>query len=68
MTTPQEYKLPFAPLVADWFEERFGRPTQIQQKAWPRVAAGEHLLISAPTGSGKTLTAFLWSLNRLIQG
>jgi ATP-dependent Lhr-like helicase len=58
----------FHPLIAQWFTERVGRPTDIQRKAWPKIAAGEHLLITAPTGSGKTLAAFLWALNRLITG
>ena len=58
----------FHPRVAEWFLDRVGEPTEIQRLAWPRVAAGEHLLISAPTGSGKTLTAFLWALDRLLTG
>ncbi len=58
----------FHPLIARWFLERVGRPTDVQQKAWPRIAAGEHLLITAPTGSGKTLTAFLWALHQLMTG
>ena len=56
----------FHPLVARWFENKYGPPTDIQSKAWPVIARGEHALITAPTGSGKTLTAFLWALNRLI--
>jgi ATP-dependent helicase Lhr and Lhr-like helicase len=58
----------FHPLIARWFEEGIGQPTDIQREAWPRIAAGEHLLISAPTGTGKTLAAFLWALNQLIAG
>ena len=58
----------FHPLITQWFQNRIGRPTDIQQEAWPKIAAGEHLLITAPTGSGKTLTAFLWALNQLITG
>ena len=58
----------FHPLVARWFRERLGAPTDVQRQSWPRIAAGEHLLITAPTGSGKTLTAFLWALDRLIRG
>jgi ATP-dependent Lhr-like helicase len=58
----------FDPLVRRWFCERVGEPTQIQEAAWPRIAAGEHVLVSAPTGSGKTLTAFLWALDRLLTG
>jgi ATP-dependent Lhr-like helicase len=58
----------FHRLLARWFEEQVGQPTDIQQQAWPRIAGGEHLLIAAPTGSGKTLTAFMWALNQLITG
>ena len=47
---------------------KLGEPTDIQQKAWPQIARGEHVLITAPTGSGKTLTAFLWALQQLITG
>ncbi|MCE5264190.1 MAG: DEAD/DEAH box helicase, partial [Deltaproteobacteria bacterium] len=58
----------FHPLIRKWFEERLGAPTEIQGLAWPVIAAGRHALITAPTGSGKTLTAFLWALNQLITG
>ena len=54
--------------VADWFAEKVGKPTEVQSLAWPRIATGEHVLVTAPTGSGKTLTAFLWSLNQLLTG
>ncbi len=55
----------FHPLVADWFNERFGQPTEAQARGWPKIAAGQHTLIAAPTGSGKTLAAFLVCLDRL---
>ncbi|MCX5745385.1 MAG: DEAD/DEAH box helicase [Proteobacteria bacterium] len=55
----------FHPLVAGWFRERFGAPTDPQRDGWPRIAAGEDVLIAAPTGSGKTLAAFLACLDEL---
>ena len=58
----------FHPIIQNWFTEKYGGPTDIQNQAWPRIATGENLLITAPTGSGKTLTAFLWALNQFING
>lgn len=58
----------FHPQVAAWLRERHGPPTPIQRDAWPAIAAGEHVLATAPTGSGKTLCAFLWALDQLLQG
>lgn len=55
----------FSPRVRDWFTAAFAQPTVAQEQAWPAIASGEHTLISAPTGSGKTLSAFLWALDRL---
>ncbi len=58
---------PFHPLVAEWFERRFQRPTGPQERAWPVLASGGDVLISAPTGSGKTLAAFMVCIDRLIR-
>ena len=55
----------FHPIFKDWFLRAQGKPTEIQSLSWPVIAAGEHLLMSAPTGSGKTLSAFLWALQRI---
>ncbi len=55
------------PLIAGWFRERFGAPTEPQREGWPRIAAGEDVLIAAPTGSGKTLAAFLACLDELVR-
>src|SRR6202040_2595943 len=55
------------PLVRDWFVQRFGTPTEPQEQGWPHILAGHTTLISAPTGSGKTLGAFLACIDRLVR-
>jgi ATP-dependent Lhr-like helicase len=57
----------FHPAVARWFERRFGAPTAAQLAAWPHLRAGRDTLVAAPTGSGKTLTAFLAALDDLVR-
>src|SRR5205814_4159385 len=54
-------------IVRKWFKETFGKPSDPQRMGWPAIAAGGHTLILAPTGTGKTLAAFLWELNELIR-
>jgi len=56
----------FHPLVARWFLQTFGTPTQVQGRTWQAITAGGHVLLTAPTGSGKTLAAFMWALDQLI--
>src|ERR1051326_5284807 len=57
---------PFHPIVRAWFRETLGEPSAPQRDGWPAIASGGHTVILAPTGTGKTLTAFLWELNQLI--
>jgi ATP-dependent helicase Lhr and Lhr-like helicase len=56
----------FHPSVDHWFTTSFGTATTAQTLGWPAIASGQWTLICAPTGSGKTLTAFLWALDRLM--
>ncbi|GHV72101.1 DEAD/DEAH box helicase [Spirochaetia bacterium] len=58
----------FHPLINEWFIEKYGKPTAVQEAAWPLICRGEHVLALAPTGSGKTLTAFLAALSRFVTG
>jgi len=56
----------FSPLTQSRFKARFDRPTAIQEQAWPAIQQGQHVLISAPTGAGKSLAAWLPLLDRLL--
>ena len=56
----------FHPAVRDWFSAVFPAPTHPQLAGWPAIARGESTLILAPTGTGKTLAAFLWCIHRLM--
>ena len=56
----------FHPVTAEWFRAVFDAPTSPQRMGWPIIARGESALILAPTGTGKTLAAFLWCLDRLM--
>src|ERR1051325_2344477 len=59
-------KLPLKPSgVTEWFAKTFDEPTPAQLAAWPKIEAGKNLLIISPTGTGKTLAAFLSVLNEL---
>jgi len=58
---------PFHPAVQQWFRERIGTPSAPQVEGWPRIRSGRHTLIAAPTGTGKTLAAFLWAIDSLLR-
>lgn len=60
--------LPFHPVISKWFTEKVGTPTDVQNQSWPKIAEGKNVLLTAPTGSGKTMASFLWALNQLLTG
>ena len=53
------------PWVRQWFESRFDDFTPAQKKSIVDIHKKNNILISSPTGSGKTLTAFLSVLSEL---
>src|SRR2546423_6267067 len=55
------------PLVQEWFVSKFGTPTEPQEQGWPHIIADRTTLISAPTGSGKTVAAFLSCIDKLVR-
>ena len=57
----------FHPALQSWFSERIGAPSAPQVEGWPRIRTGRHTLIAAPTGTGKTLAAFLWAIDGLLR-
>jgi ATP-dependent Lhr-like helicase len=57
----------FHPAVTAWFDASFPAATEAQLRAWPLIQAGRPTLVAAPTGSGKTLTAFLAAIDALVR-
>ncbi|GAA2498878.1 ATP-dependent helicase [Terrabacter carboxydivorans] len=55
----------FSPATAAWFRGSFSAPTTAQAGAWDAISSGHHTVVVAPTGSGKTLSAFLWAIDRM---
>ncbi|MBZ4487579.1 ATP-dependent helicase [Microbacterium sp. cx-55] len=57
----------FSPATQDWFRSAFSAPTPAQAGAWQAISQGRHALVVAPTGSGKTLSAFLWAIDSVFR-
>ncbi len=55
------------PRIAACIAERgFDEFSEVQERAIPRVLAGEHLLLIAPTGTGKTESAMIPVFNQML--
>ena len=57
----------FHPAVRTWFQTNLGDATPPQRRGWPAIRSGAHVLIAAPTGTGKTLSAFLCAIDALVK-
>ncbi|MEV7693835.1 ATP-dependent helicase [Microbacterium sp. NPDC089189] len=57
----------FSPATQDWFRGAFAAPTAAQVGAWEAISQRRHALVVAPTGSGKTLSAFLWAIDSVFR-
>ena len=65
---PADPLVVFSEPTRAWFSSSFAAPTAPQAEGWPAIVAGDHTLVCAPTGTGKTLAAFLWAIDRLMSG
>ncbi len=61
----QDLRRYLRPYVYRWFRGKYGKPTPPQREAIPLIKKGENVLISSPTGTGKTLAAFLAIIDNL---
>lgn len=57
---------PFNPAVQRWFTTHLGEPSLPQREGWPLIRSDRHVLIAAPTGTGKTLAALLSAVDGFI--
>ena len=64
--TDEEIYSILVPEIREWFRKKFGTFTPAQRYAVMEIHNGKNTLISSPTGSGKTLSAFLAGINELL--
>jgi ATP-dependent Lhr-like helicase len=52
--------------IRKWFEKKYKVPTPPQRYSFKMITEGKNVLITAPTGSGKTFSAFMSILSDLM--
>ncbi len=55
------------PVIESWFQKRGWEPFAFQRQVWDHFLRGQHGLLNAPTGSGKTYALFLPALMEWIE-
>lgn len=55
------------PYVKTWFKKRYEEMTPVQKKTIPLVKKGVNILVSSPTGTGKTLAVFLGIMDNIYE-
>jgi len=53
------------PIVLEWFTSKYKEFTTVQKIGIPLIHQRKHVLISSPTGTGKTLSGFMVIINEL---
>ncbi len=54
-------------IIAEWFSSKFEDLTPPQAYAIPLIHKNKNVLVSSPTGTGKTLTAFISIIDKLFR-
>ncbi|MEM4737169.1 MAG: DEAD/DEAH box helicase, partial [Acidilobaceae archaeon] len=65
MSADDEIASTLRPYVREWFRRKYGKFTEPQRIAIPLIKSRKNVLISSPTGTGKTLAAFLGIIDEL---
>ena len=58
---------PIPPILQDWFASKGWTPRRYQLEMLDAARSGEHALLVAPTGAGKTMAGFLATLAELVE-
>lgn len=65
-TDEEVFKSLLSPVVKEWFKKRFGKFSDSQKYSMIPIKGRKNILVSSPTGSGKTLCAFASIIDYLV--